>query len=50
MVIAGSGIGSSAAASYAIRALRHDGLLAPGKPFRVSDPFFGEWVRTATSL
>jgi hypothetical protein len=23
----------------------NDGLLAPGKPFRVSDPFFAAWVR-----
>jgi hypothetical protein len=39
------GLSSSAAASYAIRTLRHDGILAPGKPFRVSDPFFAAWVR-----
>jgi len=39
------GISSSAAASYGIRELQHDGLLAPGKPFRVSDPFFAAWVR-----
>lgn len=38
-------LGSSAAATYAIQALSRDGLLAPGKPPRVSDPFFAEWVR-----
>ncbi|MGK7313238.1 MAG: hypothetical protein ACN0LA_13450, partial [Candidatus Longimicrobiales bacterium M2_2A_002] len=39
------GLGSSAAATYSITQLRHDGLLAPGKPFRISDPYFGAWVR-----
>ena len=38
-------LGSSAAAAYAIRELRHDGLLAPGTPHRVSDPFLAAWVR-----
>lgn len=37
-------LASSSAASYAIKELRYDGLLAPGKPFRVSDPFFAAWV------
>lgn len=37
-------LASSSAASYAINQLRYDGLLAPGKPFRVSDPFFAAWV------
>ncbi|MDX1675770.1 MAG: AAA family ATPase [Longimicrobiales bacterium] len=37
-------IASSSAAAYAITQLRHDGLLAPGKPFRVSDPFFAGWI------
>jgi uncharacterized protein len=36
---------SSSAVTQAARALRHDGLLAPGKPFRVSDPFFAAWIR-----
>jgi uncharacterized protein len=36
---------SSSAATQAVMALRHDGLLAPGKPFRVSDPFFAAWIR-----
>jgi uncharacterized protein len=38
-------LNSSSAAAHAIKGLRHDGLLAPGKPFRVSDPFFAAWVR-----
>ena len=37
-------LASSSAASYAINQLRYDGLLAPGKPFRVSDPFFAAWI------
>jgi uncharacterized protein len=36
---------SSSAVAQATRALRHDGLLAPGKPFRVSAPFFAAWIR-----
>lgn len=39
------GLASSSAATYAINQLRHDGILAPGKPFRVSDPFLAAWVR-----
>lgn len=39
------GVTSSAAATYAVNQLRYDGLLAPGKPFRVSDPFLADWVR-----
>jgi uncharacterized protein len=42
------GIGSSSAASHATRELRNDGILAPGKPHRVSDPFFAAWVRRRT--
>jgi hypothetical protein len=38
-------IGSSSTATYAINELRRDGLLAPGKPHRVSDPFLAAWVR-----
>jgi uncharacterized protein len=38
-------LNSSSAAAHAITGLRRDGLLAPGKPFRVSDPFFAAWVR-----
>ena len=38
------GLGSSAAASYALRTLREDGILAPGKPARISDPFLKAWV------
>ena len=41
-------IGSSSAASHAIRELRTDGILAPGRPHRISDPFFAEWVRRQT--
>lgn len=37
-------IGSSSAASHATRELRTDGIIAPGKPHRISDPFFAEWV------
>lgn len=40
-------LGSSSAATYAVNELRRDGLLAPGKPFRVSDPFFAAWIREA---
>ncbi len=40
------GLSSSAGATYALNALRHDGLLAPGKPVRISDPFLGAWVRS----
>lgn len=40
-------LGSSSAATYAVNELRRDGLLAPGKPFRVSDPFFAAWIRRA---
>lgn len=39
------GISTSSAATYAINELRHDALLAPRKPHRVSDPFFAEWIR-----
>ncbi|MFO7892198.1 MAG: AAA family ATPase [Longimicrobiales bacterium] len=42
-------LASSSAATYAINQLRYDGLLAPGKPFRVSDPFFAAWVLAAAS-
>lgn len=43
-------VASSSAASYAVNQLRYDGILAPGKPFRVSDPFFAAWVlRSAMS-
>ncbi len=38
------GLGSSAAASYATTELRSDGVLAPGKPVRISDPFLHAWV------
>lgn len=38
-------IGSSSTSTYAINELRRDGLLAPGKPHRVSDPFLAAWVR-----
>lgn len=38
------GLASSAAASYAVNELRSDGILAPGKPFRISDPFLSSWV------
>lgn len=38
-------LSSSSAATYAINELRHDGLLAPEKPYRVSDPFFAAWIR-----
>lgn len=38
-------LSSSSAATHAVNGLRRDGLLAPGKPFRVSDPFFGAWIR-----
>jgi hypothetical protein len=38
-------LNSSSAAAHVIKGLRHDGLLAPGKPVRVSDPFFAAWVR-----
>jgi hypothetical protein len=37
-------LSSSSAASYAIGELRRDGILAPGKPYRISDPFFQAWV------
>lgn len=40
-------LGSSSAATYAVNELRRDGLLAPGKPFRVSDPFFAAWIGQA---
>jgi hypothetical protein len=43
-VLDGYGLGSSAAATYAINELRADGILAPGKPFRISDPFFHAWI------
>lgn len=38
-------LASSATASYGINELRHDGLLAPSRPFRISDPFLTAWVR-----
>jgi hypothetical protein len=41
------GLGSSAAASYATTELRSDGILAPGKPVRISDPFLEAWVAGA---
>ncbi|MFW5952094.1 MAG: AAA family ATPase [Gemmatimonadota bacterium] len=44
-VIEDYGIGSSSAVSYAVDQLRRDGHLAPGKPYRISDPFFAAWVR-----
>lgn len=37
-------LGSSSAASRGERELRDDGILAPGKPPRISDPFFAEWI------
>jgi hypothetical protein len=43
------GIGSSAAASWATGELRSDGVLAPGKPVRISDPFLAAWVAGAES-
>ncbi len=41
------GIGSSAAASWATTELRSDGILAPGRPVRISDPFLAAWVARA---
>jgi hypothetical protein len=38
-------LGSSSAASRGERELRDDGILAPGKPPRISDPFLAEWIR-----
>ncbi|MEJ2503518.1 MAG: ATP-binding protein [Gemmatimonadota bacterium] len=38
-------IGSSSAVSYAVDQLRREGHLAPGKPYRISEPFFAAWVR-----
>ncbi len=42
------GLGSSASATYGVNELRADGILAPGKPFRISDPFFTAWVAAGT--
>lgn len=39
------GLRSSSASSRAERELREEGILAPGKPPRISDPFFKEWIR-----
>lgn len=39
------GIGASSSAVYAIDELRREGLLAPGLPPRVSDPFLAAWLR-----
>lgn len=38
-------LASSSAAQYAIDSLRSEAILAPGKPFRISDPFFAVWAR-----
>jgi hypothetical protein len=37
-------LNSSSAAAHGIDGLRRDALRAPGKPFRVSDPFIVAWV------
>lgn len=44
-VIQRFGLGSSSVASYAINELRDGALLAPSKPYRISDPFLAEWIR-----
>ncbi len=41
-------ITGASAAGYAIRELRSDAVLAPGKPYRISDPFLAEWIRMVT--
>ena len=42
------GITGASAAGYAVNELRSDAVLAPGKPYRISDPFLAGWVRTVT--
>jgi hypothetical protein len=44
-VIQGYDLGSSSVASYAINELRDGALLAPSKPYRISDPFLAAWIR-----
>jgi hypothetical protein len=39
------GLRSSSASSRAEGELREEGILAPGKPPRISDPFLAEWIR-----
>lgn len=42
-------ITGASAAGYAINELRSDAVLAPGKPYRISDPFFAAWIRAVTA-
>jgi hypothetical protein len=44
-VIQRYGLGSSGTASWAIGELIADAHLAPGKPYRISNPFFKDWIR-----
>lgn len=44
-VIQRYGLGASSVASYAINELRDGALLAPSKPYRISDPFLAGWIR-----
>lgn len=42
-------ISGASAAGYAINELRSDAVLAPGKPYRISDPFLAAWIRSVTT-
>lgn len=42
------GISGASAAGYAVGELRSDAVLAPGKPYRISDPFLAAWIRMVT--